>query len=246
MQRQGLTLFAYMLRLCAAGARLGGSSPSASNHFWAPTPAGPTGGSSAERVTLEVLNRRIRTNADMLLDFKVRLGPCKCSWDAGCTCYGSTVIHDPGLQGRGPGLMIPHGLMLHVTASCGGFVAHYPTLHRSVPFPGLGCAGPCRRRRAPCGLAPRSRMPVATRAKAWSSSGTAAGPLLQQPTAAPAPPGPAAAMAEPPARRSRLPPPPNATTAAANRGTAARPTLQRWLQVQRPSVWQQRPPSTCR
>ncbi len=62
----------YALRLCAAGARLGGSSPSASNHFWAPTPAGPTGGSSAERVTLEVLNRRIRTNADMLLDFKVR------------------------------------------------------------------------------------------------------------------------------------------------------------------------------
>ncbi len=71
MHHQGLTLFAYLLRLCAAGARLGGSSPSASNHFWAPTPTGPTGGASAERVTLEVLNRRIRTNADMLLDFKV-------------------------------------------------------------------------------------------------------------------------------------------------------------------------------
>ncbi|GIL69407.1 hypothetical protein Vretimale_13501 [Volvox reticuliferus] len=45
------------------------TSTSNSSHFWAPSPSGPSV-ASGDRVTLEVSNRRIRTNADLLLDFQ--------------------------------------------------------------------------------------------------------------------------------------------------------------------------------
>ncbi|GLI62792.1 hypothetical protein VaNZ11_005540 [Volvox africanus] len=45
------------------------ASTGSSSHFWAPSPSGPSA-ASGERVTLEASNRRIRTNADLLLDFQ--------------------------------------------------------------------------------------------------------------------------------------------------------------------------------
>ncbi|KAG2426818.1 hypothetical protein HXX76_012870 [Chlamydomonas incerta] len=61
----------------AMGSSSGGGAGAARHHaqpFWAPNASGPVGGclpsTSGERVTLEVLNRRICANADLLLDFQ--------------------------------------------------------------------------------------------------------------------------------------------------------------------------------
>eukprot|EP00198_Chlamydomonas_reinhardtii_P010233 XP_001699570.1 predicted protein [Chlamydomonas reinhardtii] len=61
----------------SASKAIGGGAGAARHHpqpFWAPNASGPVGGcmpsTNGERVTLEVLNRRICANADLLLDFQ--------------------------------------------------------------------------------------------------------------------------------------------------------------------------------